>query len=70
VSERVRRRVPRLLLSKREAAEAMGMSVSHFERHVQGQVPVVYSGGLRLFPMTGLQAWADEQAVPPGRRAA
>lgn len=70
MAERVRRRVPRVLLGKQEAAEALGMSVRHFERHVQPDLPVVYSGQLRLFPMSALQAWADEHAVPPGRRVA
>lgn len=67
--EPVRRRVPRVLLSKHEAAEAMGMSVRTFERHVQPEVEIVYSGSLRLFSLRSLQAWADARAVRPGRRA-
>lgn len=67
--EPIRRRVPRVLLSKQEAAEAMGMSLRTFERHVQPDVEIVYSGSLRLFPLRGLEAWAQEHAVRPGRRA-
>jgi hypothetical protein len=70
VTDRVRRRVPRLLLSRQEAAEALGMSPSNFDRHVRDHVAVAYIGGLRLYPLSGLQAWIDEQAVPPGRRSA
>lgn len=65
----IRASVPRVLLSKPEAAEAMGMSVRHFERHVQDHVPVVYSGSLRLFAVDDLRAWADREAVTPGRSA-
>ena len=67
--ERARRRVPRVLLSKQEAAESLGMSVRHFEKHVQRDLPVVYSGSLRLFPIRALERWADDQSVTPGRRA-
>jgi hypothetical protein len=67
-AERLRRSVPRVLLSRVEAAEALGMSLAHFERHVQRDLPCVYSGSLRLFPIAALQAWADRHAVPPGRR--
>jgi hypothetical protein len=64
----IRRSVPRVLLAKREAAEAMGMSLSHFERYVQDRVPVIYSGSLRLYPLEGLQRWVEAEAVRPGGR--
>jgi hypothetical protein len=59
--------VPRLSLTKAEAAAALGMSISHFERHVQPHVACVYSGSLRLFPVRALDRWLDEQArrLPP-----
>lgn len=56
------RSVPRLSLTKEEAAEALGMSLSHFERHVQGHVPCVYSGSLRLFPIRRLERWLEQQS--------
>jgi hypothetical protein len=61
------RSLPRLALTKSEAAEALGMSISHFERHVQPHVACVYSGSLRLFPMGALGRWLEEQArrLPP-----
>lgn len=47
----------RLLLTRREAAETLGMSLSHFQRHVQPWLPCVYSGHLRLYRPTDLEQW-------------
>ena len=33
--------VPRVLLTRREAAATLGMSLRHFQRHVQPYVPCV-----------------------------
>lgn len=66
---RIRRQVPRLALQRTEAAESLGMSVEHFDRHVKPYLPVVYSGSLRLYPVAGLQKWVDDQATTPGRAA-
>jgi hypothetical protein len=63
------RPVPRLLLSRREAAVALGMSLSHFQRHVQPSVRCVYSGQLRLYPIKDLERWADEHACAEGEAA-
>jgi hypothetical protein len=65
---RTRREVPRLALNQQEAAEALGISVDHFERHVKEELPVVYSGSLRLYPLTGLQRWLADNALHRGRR--
>jgi hypothetical protein len=56
------REVPRVLVSRREAADALGMSLRHFQRHVQPYVRCVYSGQLRLYPVKDLERWADENA--------
>ena len=53
----------RLLLSRKEAAEMLGMSLSHFERHVQPHLHCVYSGQLRLYRPADLERWVDEQAM-------
>lgn len=66
----MRRAVPRLALNQNEAAEALGMSVDHFERHVKSDLTVVYSGALRLYPMTELQRWLGEHSLRRGRRVA
>jgi hypothetical protein len=59
---------PRLLLTRREAAEALGMSLSHFQRHVQPQLRCVYSGQLRLYRPRELARWAEQAASEPVRR--
>lgn len=58
----------RLLLTRREAAEALGMSLSHFQRHVQSQLPCIYSGQLRLYRPVDLERWTDDHAITVGRR--
>jgi hypothetical protein len=55
----------RFLLTRREAAEALGMSLSHFQRHVQPQLSCVYSGQLRLYRPRELARWAAQSASPP-----
>jgi hypothetical protein len=61
--------VPRLLLTKREAAAALGMSVRHFERHVQAHVRCVHSGQLTLYPIGDLERWALAESTVGGRVA-
>ncbi len=59
---------PRLLLTRREAAEALGMSLSHFQRHVQPFLRCVYSGQLRLYRPEDLERWSEKAACDPARR--
>jgi hypothetical protein len=58
----------RFLLTRREAAQALGMSLSHFQRHVQPNLRCVYSGQLRLYRPKELARWADQAAIDPSRR--
>jgi excisionase family DNA binding protein len=58
----------RLLLTRQEAAKALGMSLSHFQRHVQAHIPCVYSGQLRLYRPSDLNRWTKQQACGPGTR--
>lgn len=51
--------LPRLLLTREESARALGMSLSHFQRHVQSQLRCVYSGQLRLYRPEDLERWAE-----------
>lgn len=53
---------PRLMLTRAEAAVALGVSLRHFQRHVQPHVPCIYSGQLRLYPIIELQRWIERQA--------
>jgi hypothetical protein len=59
----------KLLLTRREAAAALGMSLSHFQRHVQPYLRYVPSGQLRLYRPSDLEAWSEDQAVIPAGRA-
>ena len=61
--------VPRMLLTRREAAATLGMSLRHFQRHVQPHVRCVYSGQLRLYPLRDLERWAESEACRRGRAA-
>ena len=56
----------RLALSRRDAAAALGMSLRHFQRHVQPHLRCVYSGQLRLIPVTELERWVNEQSWRDG----
>lgn len=55
--------VPRLLLTRAQAAEALGMSVNSLERHVQPHVRCVRKGSLRLFPVRELERWVEENSM-------
>lgn len=60
---------PRVLLSKQEAAIALGMSVRHFERHVQADIRCVRSGQLTLYQLSDLERWAEDEGTIGGRAA-
>jgi hypothetical protein len=62
------RAVGRLLLTRREAAAALSMSLSHFQRHVQPFLPCVYSGQLRLYRPADLERWSEGAVCGPSRR--
>jgi hypothetical protein len=51
----------RLALSRADAAASLGMSLRHFQRHVQPHIRCIYSGQLRLYPMGELERWVTEQ---------
>jgi excisionase family DNA binding protein len=63
MTARTSRPVPRLALSKREAAEALGVSVDHLERHVLEHVRVVYVGARRLIPVAELERFLADNAT-------
>ena len=58
--------VPRLALSRAEAAAAFSMSVDSFERHCQPHLRLVRIGRMRLIPVAGLDRWLRENAEPAG----
>ena len=55
--------VPRLALSKAEAAEALGVSVDFFDEHVMPELRVVRRGRRRLIPVRELERWLGENAA-------
>jgi hypothetical protein len=57
--------VPRLSLTRAEAAAALGMGVTSFEQYVQPELRCVWRGSLRLFPVRELERWVDENAARP-----
>ncbi len=54
--------VPRLALTRAEAAEALGMGVTSFEQYVQPEVRCIRRGSLRLFLPDDLARWAAQNA--------
>jgi hypothetical protein len=55
--------VPRLALSKTEAAHTLGVSVDYFEDHIQPELRIIYRGRRRLIPVRELERWLDENAT-------
>jgi hypothetical protein len=53
--------IPRVTLTRAEAAASLGMSTDSFERHVQRDLRIIRCGRLRLVAVTELQRWADEK---------
>jgi hypothetical protein len=59
----------KLLYTRRESAEALNMSLSHFQRHVQHRIRWVYWGQKRLCPPSELErVIAEELEEPESRR--
>jgi hypothetical protein len=54
--------IPRLALTREEAAAAIGMSLDSFERHVQPTLRLCRLGRMRLVPIRELERWLDENA--------
>jgi len=54
--------IPRLALTREEAAASVGMSLDSFERHVQPTLRLVRLGRMRLVPIAELERWLEENA--------
>jgi len=50
--------VPRVALTREEAAASLGMSLDSFERHVQPHLKLIRVGRVRLVPIAELEQWA------------
>jgi excisionase family DNA binding protein len=58
-----RRPVVRAAYTRQEAAESIGVSVDHLERHVLPDLRLIRSGRLVLVPAAELDRWADRAAA-------
>jgi excisionase family DNA binding protein len=54
--------VPRIAMSKREAASALGVSVDFFDEHIVRDLRMVRVGRRRLVPIAELERWLDTHA--------
>jgi hypothetical protein len=54
--------IPRIALTREQAAAALGMSLDSFERHVQPHLRMLRLGRMRLVPVRELERWAEEHA--------
>jgi excisionase family DNA binding protein len=52
-----------LALTPSEAAGRLGMSETHFRRHVMHELRIVRSGRLRLVPIAELRGWLEQNAA-------
>jgi hypothetical protein len=60
------RSVPRLSLGLDEAAQALGISRDHLERHVLPELKVCYLGRRRIIAVSELQRFLDINGVRAG----
>ena len=56
------RALPRMALTRPEAAAALGISLDSFERYVQSDLRLVRRGRLRLIPVGRLERWLERNA--------
>jgi excisionase family DNA binding protein len=54
--------IPRLALTREEAAASLAMSLDSFERHVQPTIRMVRLGRMRLIYVADLEVWLEEHA--------
>ncbi len=52
-----------ILVSRREAAERLGMSLRSFERFVQPEIKLVRQGRMVLVPARELEKWAERHSA-------
>ena len=55
--------VPRLALSRSEAAASIGVSEDYFDRHVAAGLPMVRLGRRCLVPVAALEKWLTQNAT-------
>lgn len=58
-----KRPTPRLGLTREEAAEALGMSINSFDRHVKDELRCLRLGKLRIYPVREIERYLEEHAT-------
>lgn len=56
--------VPRVTLTREEAAGSLGMSLDSFERYVQPEINLIRRSRMLLVPIAELNRWAQDNAEP------
>jgi hypothetical protein len=59
------RRIPRLALTRAEAAEALGVGMTTFKTRIAPELPVVRQGKVRLYRVHDLERWLERNAERP-----
>ena len=59
---RAERSVPRLALTRQEAAESLGIGLTTFKTEVQPDLRMVRRGKVRMIPVPELERWLEENA--------
>jgi hypothetical protein len=54
--------IPRVALTREDAAASIAMSLDSFERYVQPSIRMLRLGTLRLVPVSELERWCDANA--------
>jgi chromosome segregation ATPase len=58
----VEKALPRLALSKTEAAQALGVSVDFFDDHIRHELACIRRGRRRLYPVREVERWLEQAA--------
>lgn len=56
------RHVPRLSLTREEAAQSLGVGITTFKTKIAPELRVVRQGKVRLYPVRELERWLEENA--------
>jgi hypothetical protein len=62
-------RIPRLAVSRAEAAESLGVSIDYLDEHVLPEVRIVRRGRRKLIPVYELERWLRSNAALALERA-
>jgi hypothetical protein len=54
--------LPRVALTREEAAASLGVSLSFFAEHIQPELRLVRRRSVRLVPLRELERWLEKEA--------